>query len=56
VSSEDIVLISIAIFVGGFFVIGGVMLIWAELKLEFKKRRELRELGKKNQEKRERGA
>jgi hypothetical protein len=36
--------------IGGFFVLGYVYLIWNELCLEFKKRRDLRKLGKENQQ------
>jgi hypothetical protein len=45
-------LIVIAGAIGGFFVVGYVYLIWNELCLAFKKRRDLRKLGKENQRKR----
>ena len=49
-------LIVIAGAIGGFFVVGYVYLIWSELCLEFKKRRDLRKLGKENRRKGNGGA
>ena len=46
-------LIAIALAIGGFFLFGYIYLMWNELSLEFKKRRDLRKLGKENRKKRE---
>ena len=52
-SFNEITLLAIALAIAAFFVIGLGHLLWFELKGEFTRRRELRELGKERHKRRQ---